>query len=418
MKLNPQQEQILSDLLSFLAHPTKNIFCFLGLSGTGKSFTLRKFFDEAPAVLKVYESMGLDPASNIYLTAPTHKAVEVLKGIVPSHVKVTTIYSLFRLIPKYNKRTYKYDLVQTGAPDLYANSVIMIDESSMLGKEVNLIIDTCKEQNIKLIFIGDPDQIVKDDSKGFLDKAMTQYDSGFLTQLMRNDSSIAVLAHKYRKSIHNRKFPAEIKLDDSIIYLDQDEFIAQAAHDFNTHVNAKVLTFKRDTADKYNHLIHEELGNIEPFTKGQLVTFNDPYLNKQEEILVGNNEVTRIANVTEEKVEGVDSYHLTVLSRKGHVRVAVPKKKSQVKTLMKEYKKDNDWQQFCLLKRTFADVSHTYATTTDKSQGSTYDHVYIDLTDLGTCFKWDMFSRRMYVGISRATTKVIFTGTLPNHYIG
>jgi hypothetical protein len=40
------------------------------------------------------------------------------------------------------------------------------------------------------------------------------------------------------------------------------------------------------------------------------------------------------------------------------------------------------WQSFYLLQQTFDDIAFSYAITTHKSQGSTYDSVYIDLPDL------------------------------------
>lgn len=53
-----------------------------------------------------------------------------------------------------------------------------------------------------------------------------------------------------------------------------------------------------------------------------------------------------------------------------------------------------------------------YASTVNKSQGSTYDTVYIDLNDIGKCRDKDQVRRMLYVAVSRARHKVVFTGDI------
>jgi ATP-dependent exoDNAse (exonuclease V) alpha subunit len=53
-----------------------------------------------------------------------------------------------------------------------------------------------------------------------------------------------------------------------------------------------------------------------------------------------------------------------------------------------------------------------YAQTINKSQGSTYDRVFIDLDDLARCSSGDQLARMLYVGFSRARHQVFLTGDL------
>ena len=61
---------------------------------------------------------------------------------------------------------------------------------------------------------------------------------------------------------------------------------------------------------------------------------------------------------------------------------------------------DKDW----------VDLRSVYACTINKSQGSTYDKVFIDLDDLKGCRNNEQIARMLYVGVSRARHQVILTG--------
>ena len=54
------------------------------------------------------------------------------------------------------------------------------------------------------------------------------------------------------------------------------------------------------------------------------------------------------------------------------------------------------------------DINYEYAITSYKSQGATYDYVYIDVSQLKIAQKY--FWQHFYVAITRATKGVILTG--------
>ena len=60
----------------------------------------------------------------------------------------------------------------------------------------------------------------------------------------------------------------------------------------------------------------------------------------------------------------------------------------------------------------YADLRLMFASTVNKAQGSTYDTVYLDLNDIGKCQDRDQVNRMLYVGVSRAKHKVVFTGDI------
>lgn len=58
------------------------------------------------------------------------------------------------------------------------------------------------------------------------------------------------------------------------------------------------------------------------------------------------------------------------------------------------------------------DLRAAYACTINKSQGSTYDKVFIDLDDIRKCNSGEQIARMLYVAVSRARFHVYFTGDL------
>ncbi|MCI0501381.1 MAG: ATP-binding domain-containing protein, partial [Epsilonproteobacteria bacterium] len=60
------------------------------------------------------------------------------------------------------------------------------------------------------------------------------------------------------------------------------------------------------------------------------------------------------------------------------------------------------WKLFFQIKELFVDVKYTYASTIHKLQGSTYETIYIDLTDIERMHDKDMMYRLLYVAITRA----------------
>ena len=64
------------------------------------------------------------------------------------------------------------------------------------------------------------------------------------------------------------------------------------------------------------------------------------------------------------------------------------------------------------IEQSWIDLRAAFAQTVNKSQGSTYGKVFIDLNDIGRCNSGDQLARMLYVATSRASNQVIFTGDI------
>ena len=71
------------------------------------------------------------------------------------------------------------------------------------------------------------------------------------------------------------------------------------------------------------------------------------------------------------------------------------------------------WRAFFQFKERYADLRPPHAGTIHRSQGSTYDLAYLDLTDIGRNTKWYEIAKLLYVGLTRPRHAVLATGALP-----
>lgn len=71
-------------------------------------------------------------------------------------------------------------------------------------------------------------------------------------------------------------------------------------------------------------------------------------------------------------------------------------------------KRARAWKRYLSFKNTVLCMDFPHAMTVHKSQGSTYENVYLDIEDIGKCANnnYGLYLKLLYVGISRASKKV------------
>jgi hypothetical protein len=102
--------------------------------------------------------------------------------------------------------------------------------------------------------------------------------------------------------------------------------------------------------------------------------------------------------------------------------IPVPTDRPHYHALLAHYrkvaKKGGGWGRFFDLKNKYPDLRQRDAATVHKSQGSTYDSVYIDLGNISTCNIANQVARMLYVAFSRPRTRVYLYGDLAEKYGG
>ena len=82
IRLNPEQEKAVKDMIEFVTDGTQGSVAFMGAAGTGKTTTLQHF---------ARKFIGLFGEKTILFITPTHKAAGVLREKMPKGINVDTI---------------------------------------------------------------------------------------------------------------------------------------------------------------------------------------------------------------------------------------------------------------------------------------------------------------------------------------
>lgn len=141
--LYPSQVQALSKLVDWWR--SAELECTLeGFAGTGKTYLLKTFITNI-----------VDKSFTI--TAPTHKALRVAEQHIG--VKGKTLQSLHGLKPNIELSTFDINKVQfdtLGLPKIQNYSLVIIDESSMINKDLfELNRQRARQYNVKIMYVGD-----------------------------------------------------------------------------------------------------------------------------------------------------------------------------------------------------------------------------------------------------------------------
>lgn len=215
--LNEGQKSALLLMLRFIEEIDMNMFVLKGYAGTGKSFLINRFLREA---IKTRNS------SRIVITAPTNKAVKVLKKGADSqlNIRYLTIHSLLGLTQKIDsKGRISFTAEKKSKHSIQDINVLIVDETSMLDDHLFGLLKQAVEFRkgfLRVIFVGDYAQIPpvgKEDCIPFKEGLSQGYsEEGYtLTKIMRqsNENPIVSIAYNIRENLKDPYVTASVKTD-------------------------------------------------------------------------------------------------------------------------------------------------------------------------------------------------------------
>jgi hypothetical protein len=372
---------------------------------------------------------SITDAPIVELSATTHRAASVLQDAVGQ--QVGTVHSLFKIKPgidRYGKELLK----STGLCEMQPGSIVIIDESSMLGNLlVSTIVDTIKRLALKVLFVGDPYQLPppKDECMIF-DGSLPTFT---LTQVHRQlgDNPILDKAIEFREYIEGvrTEMPnittALNSKGHGIHVLPHHEFVSQFVKkyvDYNAgaEVDIPLCTYTNESAINYNKMIRKAAyfleNTIRPFYRGERLIANSVVM-LGDQIVLTNNEIVYIMSYTEIEQSGIPGYSVIVrgnysrVTKSNRKTVFVPKSKAAANKVTDELKKRakknrQDWPKYYAVLNSIADLRPPFAGTTHKVQGGTYPAVFIDRTNIAQCHDDSTRARLMYVALTRASNNV------------
>ena len=407
------QQKAFDAILSFLADPTQTFFVVEGFAGTGKTFMMKEVIKEWGRISEAIQLIC--PTHNVtdmVFTATTNKAAEELQRA--TGWKTKTIHSALGLTVRRNYETGQPVMTEKPRFEPIQNSVIIIDECSYLDDQVisKLLSRTV---NCKFIFLGDPAQLVPVGYK-HAPIFLKQFPTVRMTEVKRNGGKILDLATAFREAVTTGVFPQFKPDGQEIVWLNGPDFQQAIDAEFGrklwNYEHSKVLAWRNNTAIAYSKYIREQVMGDSDIQVGDFVSVNTYVQHPSGKASHKTDSIVLIQEIGPEveefgykghwiKIDGL--YYFNPVNYKDRARALTRAQAMQNKVDAYQWGRQID---------AWIDLRALTAQTINKAQGSTYKKVFIDLNDIAECSSGDSIARMLYVGTSRASQQVIFTGDL------
>ena len=346
------------------------------------------------------------------MSAPTNKAVAVLSSSVeiPS-LTFKTIYSLLGLRMMANGEVK--ELTDSGKDSIGNYDLVIMDEGSMVSTVlIDYIFKKTHLADTKIVIIGDKEQLppVNEESSPVWREFKIGYE---LTEVMRHQNSILTFVQSIRANPR-----PEFVSPGKPVFIDKNEdtFISKIQHlaergDFHLG-KAKAVAWRNVTVNALSQIIRESYpptNSPDKFIVGDRVVMKEPIVvadttvaSTDEEgqvisVLVTNHALYPLLKAWKISIQ-LDNNGGTVTAYVIH-----DDSKSIMDKMLDDFKQAKHWNQFWKLKEAFHDVAYAYALTAHRSQGSTFEHVFVDAGDILLNRKDDERAKCLYVACSRAS---------------
>ena len=409
--LTTDQQHALEAFNGFLLDPVETVFVLSGYSGCGKSTLVRTLLDRLPAFQKTMKLVN--PTHREYtaeLTATTNKAAENLSQITGMDCK--TIHAFLGLRVQTYFKTNITTLVPRPNFSIPENVVLFIDEASYIDKDLLSLVFT-RTKHCKIVFIGDPAQLtpVKATSTPVFNAG---FSGAALTQVVRQaeGNPIVDLSTKFRDTVNTGKFFGFTPDGHHVQRLSREEFNTAIEKEFTRpdwrYQDSKILAWTNKCVISFNQYVRGMAKGDPHFQTGDYAVCNS-FLTVGKQSLKTDQLVQITAIAPDSERHGVPGNWVTLDYM---VHAFHPKSLSDKSAGIKKARADNHLNVVAEMETSWIDLRGAYACTINKSQGSTFDSVFIDLDDVGRCNSGEQIARMLYVAVSRARNHVYLVGDL------
>ncbi len=443
-------------------HP---VYILKGYAGSGKTFLSVEF-------LKLVEKENLCWT----VAAPTHKALNVLLGYLKkAKLKSTwypsTIHRLLRLKIKRDREVEVFESTDKTTSSLEKLDLVLIDEASMISSNLLKIILKCSELNkTKLIFVGDPGQLPpvgEENSPVFFIKESLRLE---LFEVVRHQGAVLRLANSFRDGKLPCQSPPYLPLFEKkkeiVGFIEKQKWLEEAKISLNlSSLNnnpdeARILCYTNRTLEKLvphaRRAIHGDMADQLPVLPGEVLITRNVVMasavkgdvNQTEEpgVILGSNREIIVNDITPENfniskldVSFDNNFEFPLIQTQiisvsfGEAEIELrmlpqsgSKSRYLLETILNSLKakanctKTNEakriWRNYFLIKDSFASLGPASVLTIHRSQGSTFDNVFIT-PDVFLPKDKVLRKKLIYVAVSRARQRVLLVGKPAEVYI-
>ena len=413
----------------------QQIFALSGYAGTGKTFLMA-------LVAQQLKENGW----RVALSAPTNKAVKTLKRFsqnLSSSLDALTLAKLLGVKPviKQLEDGTEYEDFEPEFGEeskIIAYDVVIVDEASMVHEAYfQLLINELEKasQNIfeqkqkKIIFVGDPAQLPPVGEAESI--AFKKADAiAELKKIVRYDGAIIKLATHIRENVYPNL--SQFADNTQIYELKQARWLATGIAAFNSEKAianpdfVRFLCYRNARVNYLNKTIRDAIrGSQSPeYVVGERIIANGTCLwdnvilltnSEEAEILEIEWSTAQFQNPINGEIYDLKFFWLSCLTdqgRKVKLRVLFEQDKPRLQDYLNNYVKaikakiGVKWKEFWKIKKSFHDVNYCYALTIHKSQGSTFNNVFVDLPDIYRQSNAGERNKLLYVATTRASDRL------------
>ncbi len=399
-----------------------------GYAGVGKTWLVAHWLERL---------LNKQPKLNISVTAPTNKAVDVLRskcGHLPIDFRTLDSYLGFRV-----KRDddWKMQRSRNGkGDDTVKPDLVVVDEASMVKAEYHAEL---KYRGVPVLYVGDPAQLQPVGEE--LSEALRVEPSFLMVEPTRQaaDSPIHGLTDFLRARVDdNRMFTIhDIRAfakagEGRFVFTNHRNVYDWADAAIDKGMDARILAFTNATVNDHNANMHKRRFPDAPlFGKGELALVNEAF-EYDDETLLCNGELLRVSSCVEtDPIAEVRVFEVSASRLASNIEVdgetvgedmrllvpLFPDHALQVHRALtdgiytaRREGRMGEADRLLELRRPLnklAPLRHSFANTVHKSQGSTYDVAFCDFPDIYR--SRDMRARLLYVGASRPSQFLVMS---------
>ncbi|MEM1280042.1 MAG: AAA family ATPase [Cyanobacteria bacterium P01_H01_bin.152] len=416
--LTAEQMAALDALQAFVSS-TEKLYLLTGYAGTGKTTLLQVFINGL-------REQGDD--RKIVLSAFSNKATKVLAKMAVDwqlNVDAMTCCTLLGLRPVINEDTgnqeFQLDRKQGSQVDRF--SLVIVDECSMVNEELwRLLVSAVSNLygSTQILFVGDPAQLppVNESESACFREILNKSE---LTEVVRYGGAIGVIAEDIRRHLERDRCPqfcSDVNRErtEGCFVLPRSVWeqlmlkaFTSAAYQVNPdQVRALAYTNRRVT--QLNHKIRRAIYGPTAFrfVPGERLIALNPCI-EEESIILSTSAECEVIEARRTRDGEWPIWLLSVETEEGHfreLRVLHESGSSELKLKLDELARNKNWMAFWDLRQYFHDVDYAYSLTIHKSQGSTFQDVFVDVPSMLANRNVIERNQLCYVAFTRAAKRL------------
>jgi len=413
------------DVIEFINHPTAQYMSLSGGAGTGKTYFIAQV---AKGILR--HKAANSPLHTVATTATTNKAVAVIAEAIGDTVnQVETVYSFMNLRVSENYTTGEIKIVPTKTWMVHGGTLLIIDECSMINTELFKWLDKGLDNTCKVLFVGDKNQLspIKEELSPIYTK---NFPEATLIEPVRNANQPALMAlcDQARKTVETGIFTPIVEVPGVIDLIDGTQLRGILEREYSQEdATRRVLAYTNKRAIEYNVHIRGLRGYNDPFEVGEIMANNTSTqgAGPASSNRLYTDQLVRVVSINrdEENHDVIKGYKVRTINM--DVEDLVTQTQYTITCfadvndraeVLKYYSSRKVWDMYFRTKSSYPDLRSVAASTVHKAQGSTYDSVIVDLSDIGKCTLKSQTARMQYVALSRPKSRIYIRGQLPERY--